>query len=120
MGHGLVWNLAGFLEDHPGGNEVLEAVAGKDSSAEFEEFMHSVAARRDTRIELVGVLEGCEAQVQDWRAKGWTEDQGIPDVEQLKKVGGVSASGGHMLLSFGATVLTVTCAAAVLLLRMRK
>lgn len=40
-----VYNVAKFLEDHPGGDEVLLAVTGKDATDDFEDVGHSTTAR---------------------------------------------------------------------------
>jgi len=118
--HGLVWDVTEFLADHPGGPEVVEAVAGKDCTSDFEDALHSAAARTETRMRLVGVLEGSETQVESWRAKGWTQDQGIPDVDKLHRAGGGTASGGQWFLTVGAAAATAICAAALMLLKARK
>ncbi|CAI9778254.1 unnamed protein product [Fraxinus pennsylvanica] len=39
------YNVTNFLDDHPGGEEVLLAAAGKDASEEFEKAGHGSAAR---------------------------------------------------------------------------
>ncbi|XP_022847446.1 cytochrome b5, seed isoform-like isoform X2 [Olea europaea var. sylvestris] len=39
------YNVTNFLDDHPGGEEVLLAAAGKDASEEFENAGHGSAAR---------------------------------------------------------------------------
>src|ERR1700761_7468928 len=43
--HGRVYDVHAFLEDHPGGPEILTQHAGKDATQEFEETFHSPAAR---------------------------------------------------------------------------
>ncbi|KAL3828373.1 hypothetical protein ACJIZ3_017175 [Penstemon smallii] len=40
-----VYNVTRYLSDHPGGDEVLLAAAGKDASEEFEDVGHGSAAR---------------------------------------------------------------------------
>ncbi|GFZ10672.1 cytochrome B5 isoform D [Actinidia rufa] len=40
-----VYDVTNFLADHPGGEEVLLAAAGKDASEEFEDVGHGSAAR---------------------------------------------------------------------------
>ncbi|XP_059630362.1 cytochrome b5-like [Cornus florida] len=39
------YDVTNFLADHPGGDEVLLAAAGKDASEEFEDVGHGSAAR---------------------------------------------------------------------------
>ncbi|MBA0834308.1 hypothetical protein Goarm_006674, partial [Gossypium armourianum] len=40
-----VYNVTQFLEDHPGGDEVLLAASGKDATNDFEDVGHSDDAR---------------------------------------------------------------------------
>uniref|UniRef100_A0A2P2ISZ8 Uncharacterized protein MANES_03G152300 n=2 Tax=Rhizophora mucronata TaxID=61149 RepID=A0A2P2ISZ8_RHIMU len=43
--HGKVHDVTKFLEDHPGGEEVLLAATGKDATDDFEDVGHSPSAR---------------------------------------------------------------------------
>ncbi|CAL5337226.1 unnamed protein product [Camellia sinensis] len=40
-----IYNVTDFMEDHPGGEEILLAVAGTDASEDFEDAGHGSAAR---------------------------------------------------------------------------
>jgi len=42
---GKVYDVTRFLEDHPGGDEVLIAATGKDATDDFEDVGHSDSAR---------------------------------------------------------------------------
>ncbi|SCV72726.1 BQ2448_4263 [Microbotryum intermedium] len=43
--HGKVYAIAKFLDEHPGGDEVLLGEAGKDATEAFEDVGHSDEAR---------------------------------------------------------------------------
>ncbi|KAK6929591.1 Cytochrome b5-like heme/steroid binding domain [Dillenia turbinata] len=42
---GKVYNVTEFLEDHPGGDEVLLSATGKDATDDFEDVDHSTTAK---------------------------------------------------------------------------
>lgn len=119
--HGLVYDVSKFMPDHPGGAHLLQDVAGKDASGEFEDALHSEQARAEEAIILKGMLEGCEQQVEGHRAAGWTEDQGIPNPEIQEAT---KSSASQSLQSVVAVVLLVSTIGAALaafaFLRLRK
>ncbi|XP_038995610.1 cytochrome b5-like isoform X2 [Hibiscus syriacus] len=41
----MVYDMTKFLEDHPGGDEVLLSATGKDATGDFEDVGHSDSAR---------------------------------------------------------------------------
>ncbi|XP_006856406.2 cytochrome b5, partial [Amborella trichopoda] len=41
-----VYDVTSYLDDHPGGDDVLLAVTGKDAKEEFEDAGHSADARK--------------------------------------------------------------------------
>ncbi|XP_051118297.1 cytochrome b5-like [Andrographis paniculata] len=43
--NGKVYNVTNYLNEHPGGDEVILGQAGKDASEEFEDVGHGSAAR---------------------------------------------------------------------------
>lgn len=52
-----------FLDDHPGGREIVLMLAGRDCSREFEEAGHSASARRWARHFAVGqATRGAKAE----------------------------------------------------------
>ncbi|MQL71528.1 hypothetical protein Taro_003870 [Colocasia esculenta] len=55
---GKVYNVSTFLEDHPGGDEVLLASTGKDATDDFEDVGHSSTARAMMDEYLVGEIDG--------------------------------------------------------------
>ncbi|KAI9172880.1 hypothetical protein H9P43_007011 [Blastocladiella emersonii ATCC 22665] len=56
--HGKVYDITKFLEEHPGGEEVLLETAGADSTEGFEDVGHSEDARELLEKYYVGELKG--------------------------------------------------------------
>jgi cytochrome b involved in lipid metabolism len=54
--HDNVYDVTKFLEEHPGGEEVLLEQAGKDATEHFEDVGHSTDARTMMKDYLVGEL----------------------------------------------------------------
>ncbi|XP_032675937.1 cytochrome b5-like [Odontomachus brunneus] len=55
--HGSVYNLTEFCKEHPGGEEVLLELAGKDGSKCFDSIGHSVEAIRLRDCLKIGEME---------------------------------------------------------------
>ncbi|RYP61552.1 hypothetical protein DL769_007652 [Monosporascus sp. CRB-8-3] len=64
--HGIVYNATKFLEDHPGGKEIILEVAGQDATDVFEEAGHSTEARDILPKLLVGRVEDYRNEVQSF------------------------------------------------------
>ncbi|EPS67151.1 hypothetical protein M569_07627, partial [Genlisea aurea] len=54
---GKVYNVTPFLEEHPGGDEVLIQSTGKDATAEFEDVGHSNDAEEKMKEFYVGDID---------------------------------------------------------------
>ncbi|KAL1934649.1 hypothetical protein VTP01DRAFT_6831 [Rhizomucor pusillus] len=55
--HNKVYNVTEFIQEHPGGEEVLLDEAGKDATEAFEDIGHSDEAREILEKYYVGELE---------------------------------------------------------------
>ncbi|KAF2670581.1 cytochrome b5 [Microthyrium microscopicum] len=55
--HDVVYNATPFVDEHPGGEEVLLDVAGQDATEAFEDVGHSDEAREILEGLLVGQLK---------------------------------------------------------------
>ncbi|XP_020213413.1 cytochrome b5 [Cajanus cajan] len=56
--NGRVLDVTKFLEEHPGGEEVILEVGGNDATKEFDAIGHSKAAQNVVLKYQVGVLQG--------------------------------------------------------------
>lgn len=56
--HGKVYDVTDFLEEHPGGYDIIVQAAGKDATQDFEEIGHSKSARDMLEKYLIGSFAG--------------------------------------------------------------
>eukprot|EP01097_Dermamoeba_algensis_P006553 TRINITY_DN409_c0_g1_i1.p1 TRINITY_DN409_c0_g1~~TRINITY_DN409_c0_g1_i1.p1 ORF type:complete len:144 (+),score=45.79 TRINITY_DN409_c0_g1_i1:56-433(+) len=70
--NGNVYDVTKFLNEHPGGEEVLLEVAGKDASTNFEDIGHSDDAREMLKTYLVGPYEKVPAPKAEKKAPAHT------------------------------------------------
>ncbi|KAF8672195.1 hypothetical protein HU200_049764 [Digitaria exilis] len=54
---GKVYDVTPFMDEHPGGDEVLLAVTGKDATADFEDIGHSDSAREMMEKYHIGQID---------------------------------------------------------------
>ncbi|XP_077248467.1 cytochrome b5-like [Tasmannia lanceolata] len=54
---GKVYDVTPFMDEHPGGDEVLLAVTGKDATDDFEDVGHSTSAREMMADYCIGEIE---------------------------------------------------------------
>jgi cytochrome b involved in lipid metabolism len=53
-----VYDVSEYLDDHPGGKDVLLEMAGSDATAEFDFVGHSIDAKKTLESFEVGLLAG--------------------------------------------------------------
>lgn len=53
-----------FLDEHPGGYDIVVAASGKDGTEDFEEIGHSSTAKEMLADYYIGEYEGGDAHVQ--------------------------------------------------------
>lgn len=56
--NGLVYDVSKFIDEHPGGEEVVVDVAGTDATEAFDDIGHSDDAHEILKGLLIGKLEG--------------------------------------------------------------
>ncbi|KAL1561626.1 cytochrome B5-like [Salvia divinorum] len=92
--HGKVYNVTSYLEEHPGGDEVILGQAGSDASQEFEDVGHGSAARLMLDEFYVGEVDSTtKADAVDSPAVVEAEDSGDKSEESSKFL--------HFMLSLG-------------------
>ncbi|CAG0919861.1 unnamed protein product [Notodromas monacha] len=72
--HDLVYDLTKFLEEHPGGEEVLLEQGGKIATEAFEDVGHSTDARDLMKNYIVGEICEEEKQKTEEKPLRWTKD----------------------------------------------
>jgi len=68
--HGMVYDVTRFMEDHPGGPDLLLDFGGvsevnKDATREFENVRHSQVARDEMHRYLIGQLSSSSSSQQE-------------------------------------------------------
>mmetsp|Transcript_7305 Transcript_7305/g.10669 ORF Transcript_7305/g.10669 Transcript_7305/m.10669 type:complete len:138 (-) Transcript_7305:9-422(-) len=66
-GGAKVYDVTSYLDDHPGGAEVMLDVAGKDADEFFEDIGHSNDAREELAKHVLGVLKLSEEEKEKRR-----------------------------------------------------
>jgi len=69
--HDNVYDVTKFLEEHPGGEEVLLEQAGKDATEHFEDVGHSTDARTMMKDYCIGELRDADRTNQKEKEKKW-------------------------------------------------
>lgn len=80
-----VYDVTKYLDDHPGGAEVMLDVAGQDADEFFEDIGHSKDAREELKKYLVGDYKMDEAALQKMR-------------EEAEKRAAASGGGSTMIM----------------------
>jgi len=70
--HGKVYDVTKFLDEHPGGGEILLENAGIDSSEAFDDVGHSKDANEMLEDLLVGYLHPDDKKDSESESKMWT------------------------------------------------
>ncbi|KIM93577.1 hypothetical protein OIDMADRAFT_208040 [Oidiodendron maius Zn] len=73
--HEKVYDISKFIDEHPGGEEVLKDVAGRDATVAFEDVGHSPDALNILTTLCIGVLK---KQIGDSAASTKEPSQAFP------------------------------------------
>ncbi|XHG06338.1 hypothetical protein AWENTII_009543 [Aspergillus wentii] len=62
--HGQVFDITKYMQDHPGGADVLVEVAGSDATAAYEDIGHSEDAREIMQPYMIGTLQNAKEYIR--------------------------------------------------------
>ncbi|XP_011701042.1 PREDICTED: cytochrome b5-like isoform X2 [Wasmannia auropunctata] len=79
--HNNVYNVSSFLNEHPGGEEVLLEQNGQDATEAFEDIGHSTDARQMMESYKIGELVEADRKNETKKPKDWTS----PNEESSRK-----------------------------------
>ncbi|KAJ2189729.1 Cytochrome b5 isoform E [Coemansia sp. RSA 532] len=89
--HDKVYDVTKFLDEHPGGEEVILENAGKDSTSDFEDIGHSEDARDMLSQYYIGDLEASA-----WRLYLAAEQETFAGVRPSAATGGEDGDHSHL------------------------
>mmetsp|Transcript_29041 Transcript_29041/g.81248 ORF Transcript_29041/g.81248 Transcript_29041/m.81248 type:complete len:125 (+) Transcript_29041:93-467(+) len=92
--NGKVYDITKFLEEHPGGDEILIEAAGKDATDDFDDIGHSDEAVEQLKEYEIGTLEG-----------GKKRSNGGKRVSAINKSGGDGSFQGILMVVILAILL---------------
>eukprot|EP00455_Lapot_gusevi_P015726 TRINITY_DN17_c0_g1_i2.p1 TRINITY_DN17_c0_g1~~TRINITY_DN17_c0_g1_i2.p1 ORF type:complete len:156 (+),score=53.64 TRINITY_DN17_c0_g1_i2:72-470(+) len=95
--NGKVYDVTKYLDDHPGGPDVLVGQAGQDATEEFLHIGHGPKAKKKMEQYVIGTLEGAVV-------KEWSEES------DSKSAGGESGSGAVSSFLFVLPILVILAA----------
>uniref|UniRef100_A0A8D2CQ86 Cytochrome b5 n=1 Tax=Sciurus vulgaris TaxID=55149 RepID=A0A8D2CQ86_SCIVU len=81
--HHKVYDLTKFLEEHPGGEEVLREQAGGDATENFEDVGHSTDARELSKTYIIGELHPEPLITTVESTSSWWTNWVIPAISAL-------------------------------------
>ncbi|CAK1599257.1 unnamed protein product [Parnassius mnemosyne] len=97
--HNGVYDVTKFLDEHPGGEEVLLENAGKEATEPFEDVSHSSDARSLMQKYKIGELvEADRTQTKGAYAPQWSNDE-------AQEMGNMRAWMVPIVLAVAATIL---------------
>ncbi|CAK1354834.1 putative cytochrome b5 [Cercospora beticola] len=97
--HDKVYNSSSFVDEHPGGEEVLLDVGGQDATEAFEDVGHSDEAREILEGLLIGTLKR-----QEGDPKPKTAAQQVADARKSASQSGGLGVGVYAIVLVGAAL----------------
>ncbi|KAF5793934.1 putative cytochrome b5-like heme/steroid binding domain, cytochrome b5, heme-binding protein [Helianthus annuus] len=99
---GKVYDVSSYLEEHPGGDDVILQVTGKDATDEFEDAGHSKSARELMETFCVGELDPSDIpqlEVVSEKQKGYIPEK-LVDLSKQYWAAPVAVVGISVVVTF--------------------
>eukprot|EP00929_Paragymnodinium_shiwhaense_P120156 TRINITY_DN9204_c0_g3_i1.p1 TRINITY_DN9204_c0_g3~~TRINITY_DN9204_c0_g3_i1.p1 ORF type:complete len:130 (-),score=47.77 TRINITY_DN9204_c0_g3_i1:313-702(-) len=97
--HDLVLKLPKeFLDEHPGGGDVITVLSGKNAGSDFEDIAHSDSAREWANKYIIGYVAGAPEEAQT---------KMMPTQKELRGAGGGGGGMGAMVPLLAVLLLAV-------------
>lgn len=84
--HGDVYDVTAFLEDHPGGDDVLKDKAGQDATQAYEDIGHSPEAHSQLAQYKVGRLDGVPKKAAPKKVASATNGAAAEETPMFKRL----------------------------------
>jgi len=94
--HDKVYDVSKFLDEHPGGEEVLLEQAGRNATEHFEDVGHSSDARELMKQYYIGDIVEAERKEAPKKAKAAVESKTVPPL--VKESTPAKSSGGFPIV----------------------
>ena len=83
--HGKVYDVKEYMDNHPGGPEILVDNSGKDASEEYDDIGHSDDATAEMEKFIIGRVQGVRYESLKKSSGGGGEDCGEDNFEKVFK-----------------------------------
>lgn len=108
---GIVYDVTPFMDDHPGGGDIMLSAAGKDGTDDFEDVGHSPHARELLKRFKVGTFKG-DFSLSNNGASLKTPKHQRQNTTTTTTHAQMDTIGGNAIVGLVLPVLVIACAIA--------
>ena len=114
---GIVYDVTPFMDDHPGGGDIMLSAAGKDGTDDFEDVGHSPHARELLKRFKVGTFKGdfsleSGASLTPKQQRKRNDGQNTTTTTTTTTHAQMDTIGGNAIVGLVLPVLVIACAIA--------
>ena len=109
---GIVYDVTPFMDDHPGGGDIMLSAAGKDGTDDFEDVGHSPHARELLKRFKVGTFKGDFSSSESLKTPKHQRKQNTTTTTTTTTHAQMDTIGGNAVVGLVLPVLVIACAIA--------